>query len=122
MALEYNRGFSTGFYFGYPGPDSLANDCDMNASHVKRDAVGVVTNYYPKQSAAAVKLLELGLNAGDIIIIEGSTTYIEQEVSSIVHEGKNVNSIERGNEIGLEVEDVVRKNDRVFRINRTQPE
>ncbi|WP_319508380.1 peptidase U32 family protein [uncultured Methanolobus sp.] len=122
MALEYNRGFSTGFYFGYPGPDGLACDSDMNASPVKREAVGVVTNYYPKQSAAAIKLLEQGLSAGDIITIEGSTTYLEQQVSSIVHEGKKVNSIERGNEIGLEVEDVVRKNDRVFRINRTQTE
>jgi Collagenase and related proteases len=122
MALEYNRGFSTGFYFGYPGPDGLACDSDMNASPVKREAVGVVTNYYPKQSAAAIKLLEQGLNAGDSITIEGSTTYLEQQVLSIVHEGKKINSIERGNEIGLEVEDVVRKNDRVFRINRTQPE
>ncbi len=121
MALEYNRGFSTGFYFGYPGPDGLACDSDMNASPVKREAVGVVTNYYPKQSAAAIKLLEQGLNAGDSITIEGSTTYLEQQALSIVHEGKKVNSIERGNEIGLEVEDVVRKNDRVFRINRTQP-
>ncbi|WP_321429165.1 peptidase U32 family protein [uncultured Methanolobus sp.] len=118
MALEYNRGFSTGFYFGYPGPDSLAFDFDMNASPVKREAVGIVTNYYPKQSAAAVKLLEKGLDNGDRIIIEGNTTYLEQDVTSIVHDGKTVLSAERGNEIGLEVEDIVRKNDRVFRINK----
>lgn len=118
MALEYNRGFSTGFYFGYPGPDSLAYDFDMNASPVKREAVGVVTNYYPKKAAAAVKLLEQGLETGDTIIIEGNTTYLEQEVDSILHEGEKVDSIERGNEIGLAVDDVVRKNDRVFRINK----
>ena len=118
MALEYNRGFSTGFYFGYPGPDSLAFDFDMNASPVKREAVGIVTNYYPKRSAAAVKLLEKGLDNGDRIIIEGNTTYLEQDVTSIVHDGKTVLSAERGNEIGLEVEDIVRKNDRVFRINK----
>jgi putative protease len=118
MALEYNRGFSTGFYFGYPGPDSLAFDFDMNASPVKREAVGIVTNYYPKQSAAAVKLLEKGLENGDRIIIEGNTTYLEQNVTSIVHDGKTVLSAERGNEIGLEVEDIVRKNDRVFKVNK----
>lgn len=118
MALEYNRGFSTGFYFGYPGPDSLAYDFDMNASSVKREAVGVVTNYYPKRSAAAVRLLEQGLELGDNIIIEGNTTYLEQEVRSIFHEGEKVSKIERGNEIGLAVEDIVRKNDRVFRIQK----
>lgn len=118
MALEYNRGFSTGFYFGHPGPDSLAYDFDMNASPVKREAVGVVTNYYPKKRAAAVKLLEQGLELGDNIIIEGNTTYLEQEVSSVFHEGENVNSIERGNDIGLAVDDIVRKNDRIFKINK----
>lgn len=118
MALEYNRGFSTGFYFGYPGPDSLAYDIDMNASPVKREAVGVVTNYYPKRSAAAVKLLEQGLELGDNIIIEGNTTYLEQEVTSISHEGENAKKAERGNEIGLAVEDIVRKNDRVFKVKR----
>ncbi|MBP1910483.1 peptidase U32 family protein [Methanolobus bombayensis] len=118
MALEYNRGFSTGFYFGYPGPDSLAFDFDMNASPVKREAVGIVTNYYSKQSAAAVKLLEKGLENGDTIIIEGNTTYLEQEVTSIVQEGETVDSVERGNEIGIAVEDIVRKNDRVFRIKK----
>ncbi|WP_292469022.1 peptidase U32 family protein [Methanolobus sp.] len=118
MSLEYNRGFSTGFYFGYPGPDSLAYDFDMNASPVKREAVGVVTNYYPKKSVAAVKLLEKGLKVGDTIIIEGNTTYMEQEVTSIFHEDERITEIERGNEIGLEVNDIVRKNDRVFRINK----
>lgn len=120
MALEYNRGFSTGFYFGYPGPDGLAYDFDMNASPIKREAIGVVTNYYPKMSAAAVKLLENGLNVGDNIIIEGNTTYTEQKVTSIFHEGEKIIGIGKGNEIGLEVQEVVRKNDRVFRINRTQ--
>ncbi|WP_094227849.1 peptidase U32 family protein [Methanolobus psychrotolerans] len=122
MALEYNRGFSTGFYFGYPGPDDLAYDFDMNASPIKREAIGVVTNYYPKMSAAAVKLLENGLNVGDHIIIEGNTTYIEQKVTSIFHEGEKIIGIGKGNEIGLEVQEVVRKNDRVFRINRTKTE
>lgn len=90
----------------------------MNASPVKREAVGLITNYYPKRSAAAVKLLENGLELGDKIIIEGSTTYIEQEVKSIFHEDEQINKIERGNEIGLAVEDIVRKNDRVFRIRK----
>ncbi|WP_406656662.1 peptidase U32 family protein [Methanolobus sp. ZRKC2] len=118
MSLQYNRGFSTGFYFGYPGPEGLACDHDMNASPVKRQAVGVVDNFFPKNNAAAVKLLEQGLKVGDNIIIEGNTTYIEQEVSSLIVDGEKVLSAEKGQEPGLAVIDKVRKNDRVFRIER----
>ncbi len=118
MALEYNRGFSTGFYFGHPGPDGLAHEHDMNASPVKREAVGIITNYYPQKSAASVKLLERGLSIGDKIIIEGNTTYLEQEVSSVVHEGHKVTSTERGSVVGLKVDELVRRNDRVFKIER----
>lgn len=118
MELEYNRGFSTGFYFGYPGPEGLACNHDMNASPVKREAVGIVTNFYPKNNAASVKLLEQGLRTGDQIIIEGNTTYVEQEVLSLMVEGEKVSSAEKGMETGLAVVDRVRKNDRVFRIEK----
>ncbi|MDW7731221.1 MAG: peptidase U32 family protein [Methanolobus sp.] len=121
MGLEYNRGFSTGFYFGYPGPEGLACDHDMNASPVKRQAVGVVTNFFLKNNAASVKLLEQGLKVGDDIIIEGNTTYIEQEVSSLIVDGEKVHSAEKGQEPGLAVIDRVRENDRVFRIEKTSP-
>jgi putative protease len=70
MAAVYNRGFSTGFYFGVPGPDGLAVEKDMNASSVRRQAVGVVQNYFVKQGAAAVRLMEGGLTVGDSIVIE----------------------------------------------------
>ncbi|MGP8329011.1 MAG: U32 family peptidase [Methanosarcinaceae archaeon] len=116
MALEYNRGFSTGFYFGVPGPEGLAYEHNMNASPVKRQAVGVVTNYYSKQNAAAVKLLEQGLAVGDNIIIEGYTTYLEQEVRSLIVEKEDVKEALQGQEIGLGVSGVVRENDRVFRV------
>jgi putative protease len=116
MSMEYNRGFTTGFYFGYPGPDGLASDSDKNASPIKRQAVGVVLNYYPKSGAASVRLLEQGISVGDKIVIEGSTTYVEQEVQSLVVEDEIAVTAERGQEIGLAVLEKVRKNDRVFKI------
>jgi putative protease len=116
MGLQYNRGFSTGCYFGIPGPEGLACDQSMNVSPVQKQAVGIVLNYYPKNSAASLKLTEQGIELGDRIVIEGSTTYIEQEVSSIVRKGENIKAAERGEDIGIKVADVVRKNDRVFRL------
>ncbi len=114
LASVYNRGFSTGFYFGSPGFDNFSSGKDMNASRNKRLAVGVVVNYYPKQMAAAVKLLEEGIKIGDEIIIEGSTTYLKQQVKSLKKQGKYLTTAEKGVEVGLAVEGIVRRNDRIF--------
>ncbi len=120
MALEYNRGFSTGFYFGVPGPEGLAYEHNMNVSPVKRQAVGVVINYYSKQNAAAVRLLEQGLAVGDNIAIEGHTTYLEQEVMSLIVDGEAAKEAGRGQEVGLGVDRVVRENDRVYKVEHVE--
>jgi putative protease len=117
LSSVYNRGFSTGFYFGTPGLESFSPEENMNVSEKKRKAVGIVTNYYPKQNAAAVRLLEEGLAVGDEIVVEGNTTYLKQSVSSLKKEGKNLIKAEKGDEVGLAVNNVVRKNDLIFLIN-----
>lgn len=117
LASVYNRGFSTGFYFGAPGLDGFSPEKDMNASEKKRRAAGVIENYYPKQNAAAIRLLEEGISIGDTIVIEGSKTYLKQQVSSMKKGGKNLLRAEKGDEIGLAVDGMVRKNDKVFIIN-----
>jgi U32 family peptidase len=118
LAKVYNRGFSTGFYFGVPGPDGLAVEKDMNASSVRRQAVGVVQNYFKKQGAAAVKLMEGGLVVGDSIVIEGTSTYMEQEVESLMIGVDLVQKAGKGQDVGMKVAGRVRKNDRVFRVER----
>ena len=96
LSSVYNRGFSTGFYFGTPGLESFSPEENMNVSEKKKKAVGIVTNYYPKQKAAAVRLLEEGLAVGDEIVIEGNTTYLKQSVSSLKKEGKDLIKAEKG--------------------------
>ena len=118
MAAVYNRGFSTGFYFGVPGPDGLAVEKDMNASSVRRQAVGVVQNYFVKQGAAAVRLMEGGLAVGDSIVIEGASTYLEQEVESLMIGRDLVQEAGKGQDVGMKVADRVRENDKVFRVER----
>ncbi|HIH87001.1 MAG TPA: U32 family peptidase, partial [Methanosarcinales archaeon] len=118
LAQVYNRGFSTGFYFGTPGPDGLAVEKDMNASSVRRQAVGEVQNYFIKPGAAAVRLLEGGLAVGDSIVIEGTSTYLEQEVESLMVGEDLVQEAGKGQEVGIRVKDRVRKNDKVFRVER----
>ena len=118
MAAVYNRGFSTGFYFGTPGPDGMAIEADMNASTMRRQAVGVVQNYFRKQGATAIRLLEGGLAVGDSIVIEGASTYLEQEVESLMIGRDPVQEAGKGQDVGLAVAARVRKNDRVFRVER----
>lgn len=114
LASVYNRGFSTGFYFGIPGLEGFSPEKGMNASEKKRRAVGVVENYYPKQQAAAIRLLEEGLTIGDEVLIEGSTTYLKQQVRSLMKKGISLQKAEKGDEVGLAVDSTVRKNDRIF--------
>jgi len=116
LASVYNRGFSTGFYFGVPGLEGFSPEKDMNASEKQRRAVGIIENYYTKQQAAAVRLLEEGISVGDEIVIEGNTTYLRQQVHSLKKNGEPVDRAEKGDTIGLAVEGQVRKNDRVFMI------
>ncbi len=114
----FNRGFSTGFYFGVPGPDGMYIEQDMNISTVNRQAVGVVTNYYAKRQAASIRLMESGLKRGDHIIIEGKTTYLEQEVLSLRDDNGPVSEVFQGQEVGLETTEKVRVNDRVFKLQK----
>jgi len=114
LASVYNRGFSTGFYFGVPGLEGFSPAKNMNASEKKRRAVGVVENYYPKQQAAAVRLFEEGIAVGDEILIEGNTTYLRQQVRSLKIRGKDLSRAEKGDEIGLAVDGIVRKKDLIF--------
>jgi putative protease len=90
----------------------------MNLSPVQKQAVGIVVNYFPKKKAALIKLTEDGIGLGDRIVIEGSTTYIEQEVCSLVADGESITAAEKGQDIGLAVNGVARKNDKVFRLEK----
>lgn len=116
LASVYNRGFSTGFYFGVPGLEGFSTQKGMNSSEKQRRAVGIIENYYPEQKAAAVRLLEEGLAVGDEIIIEGNTTYLRQQVHSMMKKGNNLEKVEKGDTIGLAVDEPVRKNDRIFTV------
>ena len=118
MADVYNRGFSTGFYFGIPGPDGMAIEADMNASTMRRHAVGVVQNYYAKQGAAAVRLFGAGVAVGDSIVIEGTSTYLEQELESLMIGVNPVQEAGKGQDVGMKVANRVRKNDKVFRVEK----
>lgn len=84
------------------------------AKKLKEKVIGIVTHYFPKVSAAVVKL-KTPFKIGDAIKIKGHTTDFSQNVTSIQIDRVPITQAKRGQEIGLLVVSRVRKNDVVYK-------
>ncbi len=113
LSEVYNREFSTGFYFGIPGPEGISFDSSGSAATVKRVLTGKVVHYYPEPEVAVLKL-QSGLSRGDRFVIEGETTFLEGQVESMEIEGKKIERAKKGEEIGLKVSGRAREGDNFF--------
>ena len=76
--------------------------------------IGVVTNYFSHVGVAAIKLAS-GLKTGDKIKIQGGESDFEQKVGSMQIQGKDIAEAKKGDEIGLKVDEKVRKGYKVFK-------
>ena len=114
LKSAYNRGFSTGFYFEKPGKNEFTYDSANTQATKTRKQIGIITNYYPKNGVAAVRILTDKLSIGDEIIVEGKTTYIKQIVESINLNNKPTTTAKKGDIIGLKLSKKARKNDWVY--------
>ena len=76
--------------------------------------VGVVTNYFDHVQAAAIKLAA-PLKVGDKIKIVGGEVDFEQEVESMQINREEVDKAKKGDEVGIRVEERVRKGYKVFK-------
>ncbi len=116
----YNRGFSAGFYFGRPGAEDFATQRGSVATTRKRYA-GKVLNYFKKSEVAHVKLEAEDLRLGDKIYIIGETTgTLEWQIESMVIDENFVESAPKGSEITFKLKDIVRPNDKVYKIVELQ--
>lgn len=112
----YNRGFSSGFYFGQPGSESYTKTFGSIAT-TKKIYVGRVLNYYKKSKIAFVRLEADSLSIGDSIYIIGSTTgLVELTLKKIIQDEIELNSVNKGSDLTFECEELVRANDRVYKI------
>jgi len=76
--------------------------------------VGHITHFFTKISVAVIEL-SAPLAVGDIIVIKGPTTDLEQVVESMQIEHENVQRAEAGQSIGLKVSQRVREKDMVYK-------
>jgi putative protease len=114
LKLVYNRGFSTGFYFGKPGTEDFA-PLEGSASKIKKEYVGRVINYYKKAKAAYVHLLSGTIKKGDRMVILGQTTgMIELTAEQLLLDETEIEKASKGDKITFKCNDLVRPNDQVY--------
>jgi putative protease len=125
----YNRGFSTGFYYGLPTGTEIQREDDGNVSKYRKSEIGKVLNYYPERKAAKILLTSGKLKLGEEVFITGThtDTYLRQNISSIqIKQKKNLTEtpfIKSGTQsitIGILVDKPVKKNDKVFKLTLKQ--
>ena len=99
----YNRGFSSGFYLGLPTSDDFSKSEDGEAKE-KKLILGEVIKYWPKVSAAAIKLKTQGLNLNDEIYIIGKETGpLRVKVTRMEIDHKEIKRAEKDQLVGIKV-------------------
>jgi len=116
----YNRGFSTGFFFGSPGKDDYAGIYGSKAT-TRKEFVGRITNYYKKPKVAEIKMETGKLNHGEKILIIGETTgVVEMLVENILFEDEIVQQVEKGNLFTVPCKELVRTRDSVYVVKQLE--
>lgn len=116
LSKVYNRGFSTGFYFGTPDGQDFAEKYGSMAT-TRKVYVGKVLNYFKKSKIAHVRLEAGGISIDDPLYIIGNTTgCVETKVTSLVKDEVKINDALKGEEITFYCEGEVRPRDQVFKI------
>ena len=113
----YNREYDTGFYFrDVNNNHDFQYEKEGNVSPYKKIEIGTVVNFYKKVGVAEIKLID-DLKVGDEILIIGSTTgCIEEKITSIQINHKSVDIGKKGQNIGVKLNNIVRENDKVYKI------
>jgi putative protease len=115
----YNRGFSSGFYFGKPSSEEYAGVTGSKATK-RKVYVGKVLNYFKKPSAAHV-LIESGkIKLNDELLIIGETTgVVEMKLNELSVNDESADSASKGNEVTFISTELIRKNDKVYLVEHT---
>ena len=117
----YNRDFWEGYYLGKrlgewtKKPGSQATK--------KKIYVGKVVNYYTKIGVVEVLMQSHDIAVGDSLLVIGPTTGVhEQKAEEIRVDLQNVNSTQKGETCSIPVSDLVRRNDKVYKLVDTDPD
>lgn len=109
----YNKGFSSGFFLGLPTSDDFSKT-EHSSALEKKHFIGKITHYFPKVKVAAVKLVS-ELKIGDEIVVIGKTTgVINSKIERIEFNNKQIKKAIKGQEAGIKLPSLARRNDEVY--------
>ncbi|OPL12004.1 MAG: hypothetical protein AVO34_01965 [Firmicutes bacterium ML8_F2] len=77
--------------------------------------VGKITHYFTNIGVGVIEITDNELKVGDKIHVKGATSDFEQAVDSMQIEHENVEVANKGDAVGLKVEQQVREGDEVFK-------
>ncbi len=113
----YNRGFSTGFYFGTPSSEEYADIYGSKAT-TRKEYIGRVVNYYKKTNTVYVQLETGAIEVSENILIIGPTSgVVEIKVENIIKDDNAVTTAVKGERVTFPCGELVRPHDRVYKIN-----
>ena len=116
LETVYNRGFSSGFYFGKPSSADYADIYGSKATSRKVFA-GKVLNYYQKAKAAYIRIDSGNLELNDEILITGPTTgVVSLKLENIIKDDMKTETCEKGDTVTFPCSTIVRPNDHVYLI------
>lgn len=77
--------------------------------------IGEVTHYYGNLGVAIIKFTK-AVKTGESVHLKGTTTDFTQKIDSMQFDHKDIGEAEKGQEVGIKVDDKVREGDQVFEV------
>ena len=115
LAKVFNRGFWDGYYLGQRLGE-WSHNYGSKATH-KKVYIGKCTNFFQKIGVAEFLIEAQTLSVGDEILVTGETTGAYEDVVEEVRvDLKPVETVEKGTYFSIKTKDVVRRNDKLFKI------
>ena len=81
---------------------------------LSKEKVGEVFKFFVKPSVAAIEV-QGDIKIGDEISFQGATTDFKMKVVSMQIEGEEVESVKKGQQVGIRTPERVRPNDEVYK-------
>lgn len=115
LSRVFNRGFWNGYYLGQKLGEWSSN-YGSEATH-KKMYIGKVTNYFAKVEVAEILVEAQYLSAGDEILITGETTGAYEAIADEIRvDLKPVERAVKGEYLSIKTNEIVRRNDKVYKI------
>ena len=119
LSKVFNRGFWNGYYLGQRLGE-WSNNYGSEATH-KKIYVGKCTNFFQKLGVAEFLLEAQYLSVGDEILITGETTgAYEDTVKEMRVKLEPVDKVEKGIYFSMKTNELIRRNDKLFKIVPTE--